>query len=46
MLFRSALIGIDTLGNYKDGPMQDVHWPEGLFGYFPCYTLGAMHAAQ
>ena len=41
-----ALIGIDTLGNYKDGPMQDVHWPEGLFGYFPCYTLGAMYAAQ
>lgn len=26
--------------------MQDVHWPEGLFGYFPCYSLGAMYAAQ
>ena len=26
--------------------MQDVHWPDGLFGYFPCYTLGAMYAAQ
>ena len=40
------LLGIDTRGNYKDGPMQDVHWPSGLFGYFPCYTLGAMYAAQ
>jgi carboxypeptidase Taq len=26
--------------------MQDVHWPEGLFGYFPTYTLGALVAAQ
>ena len=26
--------------------MQDVHWAGGLFGYFPCYTLGAMYAAQ
>jgi len=40
------LLGVDTRGNFKDGPMQDVHWPEGLFGYFPCYTLGAMYAAQ
>lgn len=40
------LLGIDTRGNYKDGVLQDVHWPEGLFGYFPCYTLGAMYAAQ
>ncbi len=41
-----ALLGIDTRGNYTDGPMQDVHWPGGAFGYFPCYTLGAMYAAQ
>lgn len=40
------LLGLDTRGNYRDGPLQDVHWPEGLFGYFPCYTLGAMYAAQ
>jgi carboxypeptidase Taq len=26
--------------------MQDVHWSEGLIGYFPTYTLGAMYAAQ
>jgi carboxypeptidase Taq len=40
------LLGLDTRGNYKDGPMQDVHWPQALFGYFPCYSLGAMYAAQ
>jgi carboxypeptidase Taq len=37
---------LDTRGDFRDGPLQDVHWPEGLFGYFPCYTLGAMYAAQ
>lgn len=40
------LLDLDTRGNYKDGCMQDVHWAAGLFGYFPCYTLGAMYAAQ
>lgn len=40
------LLGQDTRGNFKDGPLQDVHWPAGLIGYFPCYTLGAMYAAQ
>ncbi len=40
------LLGVDTRGNFKDGAMQDVHWPEALFGYFPCYSLGAMYAAQ
>jgi carboxypeptidase Taq len=42
----TALLGLRTEGNYKDGPMQDVHWPAGLFGYFPTYTLGALAAAQ
>lgn len=28
------------------GCLQDIHWPEGMFGYFPTYTLGAMTAAQ
>jgi carboxypeptidase Taq len=41
-----ALLGIDTRGNFRDGPLQDVHWPSGMFGYFPCYSLGAMYAAQ
>jgi carboxypeptidase Taq len=42
----ATLLGLDTRGNYKDGCMQDVHWGAGLIGYFPCYTLGAMYAAQ
>jgi carboxypeptidase Taq len=40
------LLGLDTRGNFKDGPLQDIHWPAALFGYFPSYTLGAMYAAQ
>lgn len=40
------LLGLDTRGNDRDGCMQDVHWPAGIFGYFPSYTLGAMIAAQ
>jgi carboxypeptidase Taq len=30
----------------RRGVLQDIHWYDGLFGYFPCYTLGAMAAAQ
>ena len=41
-----GLLGLDTRGKFKDGCMQDVHWTEGAFGYFPSYTLGAMYAAQ
>lgn len=41
-----ALLGLETRGNFKDGCMQDAHWPAGAFGYFPSYTLGAMYAAQ
>ena len=26
------------------GVLQDVHWPVGLFGYFPTYTLGNVYA--
>ena len=28
------------------GCLQDIHWPDGAFGYFPTYTLGALTAAQ
>lgn len=28
------------------GCLQDVHWAEGLFGYFPSYALGNLYAAQ
>lgn len=41
-----AYLGIDSRGNFQDGCMQDIHWPGGSFGYFPCYTLGSMYAAQ
>lgn len=30
----------------RDGVMQDIHWPEGLIGYFPTYALGNLYAAQ
>jgi carboxypeptidase Taq len=30
----------------REGCLQDIHWPEAAFGYFPCYTLGAMLAAR
>lgn len=29
-----------------DGVMQDIHWPQGLIGYFPTYSLGHLYAAQ
>ena len=40
-----ALLGITPSTN-RDGCMQDIHWMDGTFGYFPTYTLGAMTAAQ
>ncbi len=39
-------LGLSTKDNFRDGPMQDVHWAAGAFGYFPSYSLGAMIAAQ
>jgi carboxypeptidase Taq len=30
----------------RDGCLQDIHWMDGAFGYFPTYTLGAIMAAQ
>jgi carboxypeptidase Taq len=40
-----ASLGLDVQSD-RDGCLQDAHWYEGLFGYFPFYTLGAMTAAQ
>ena len=40
------LLGVDTRGNFTNGVLQDIHWPMGLMGYFPSYSLGAMYAAQ
>ncbi len=41
-----SYLGVDSRGNFRDGCMQDIHWPGGSFGYFPSYTLGSMYAAQ
>jgi len=32
--------------NDREGCLQDIHWSEGLIGYFPTYTLGNVYAAQ
>ncbi|MBK1662484.1 carboxypeptidase M32 [Paracraurococcus ruber] len=40
-----ALLGITPPDDAK-GCLQDIHWHDGAFGYFPSYTLGAMAAAQ
>ncbi|MGH6893434.1 MAG: carboxypeptidase M32 [Dongiaceae bacterium] len=39
------LLGLDVPSD-REGCLQDVHWFDGAFGYFPCYSLGAMTAAQ
>jgi carboxypeptidase Taq len=33
-------------GNVVEGVLQDIHWAEGLLGYFPTYTLGSLLSAQ
>ena len=40
-----ALLGL-TPPDDRLGCLQDIHWPVGAIGYFPCYTLGAIMAAQ
>jgi len=40
-----ALIGIVPPDD-RDGVLQDIHWYDGYWGYFPTYTLGALIAAQ
>lgn len=39
------LLGLEP-GNDREGVLQDVHWSDGAFGYFPSYCLGNMIAAQ
>jgi len=41
-----SLLGTDTRGDFANGAMQDIHWSQGLFGFFPSYLLGALIAAQ
>jgi carboxypeptidase Taq len=38
-------LGISST-TFKDGLMQDVHWSQGAFGYFPSYSLGNLFGAQ
>jgi hypothetical protein len=40
------LLGVDPQAPFSQGPLQDPHWVQGMFGYFPAYLLGAMVAAQ
>ena len=39
------LLGIKP-SNDSDGCLQDVHWSEGAFGYFPSYLIGHLISAQ
>lgn len=32
--------------NAAEGVLQDIHWSQGSFGYFPSYALGSAFAAQ
>jgi carboxypeptidase Taq len=41
----ASLIGVRPPSD-RDGALQDIHWYEGHWGYFPTYTLGALIAAQ
>ncbi|WP_439577630.1 carboxypeptidase M32 [Elioraea sp.] len=40
-----TLLGLEVPDDAR-GCLQDIHWYDGAFGYFPSYTLGAMGAAQ
>ena len=39
------LLGL-KIAKDADGCLQDIHWSQGDFGYFPTYTLGNLNAAQ
>ena len=40
-----SLLGLEP-PNDREGCLQDIHWAEGLFGYFPSYALGHLISAQ
>ena len=31
---------------HSEGVLQDIHWPSGMFGYFPSYALGNIYSGQ
>jgi carboxypeptidase Taq len=35
-----------NIADDKDGILQDVHWANGNFGYFPAYIVGSINASQ
>jgi carboxypeptidase Taq len=39
------LLGLEPATD-REGCLQDIHWSEGLFGYFPSYALGHLISAQ
>lgn len=41
----TEIVGYTPLTN-AEGCLQDLHWCEGLFGYFPSYCLGNLLSAQ
>lgn len=41
-----AYLGLSVNGDHAKGCLQDIHWTDGAFGYFPSYTMGAVNAAQ
>lgn len=38
-------LGVEP-SNDAEGVLQDVHWSDGSFGYFPSYALGNLYSAQ
>jgi carboxypeptidase Taq len=40
-----SYLGLDV-PNYSSGCLQDTHWSDGDFGYFPTYALGSAFGAQ
>ena len=42
----NSYLGLSVNGDHNNGCLQDIHWTDGAFGYFPSYTLGAINGAQ
>ena len=38
-------LGLDVPDDAR-GVLQDIHWAQGNFGYFPSYALGSAYGAQ
>ncbi|MEO1084219.1 MAG: carboxypeptidase M32 [Acidobacteriota bacterium] len=41
----AAMLGVRA-PSAADGALQDIHWSQAIFGYFPTYTLGSLNASQ